>query len=154
MVRNFEDYLYDTSVAFQEDDYVLWRKRVRVPLCLILPTGVKILKSECEARRYFLDCQIAICIQRIDTLICRPVEFEECDHDVALATYETHVFSGSHRTAEPFQSTATLRYKSGNLIAGSILNAVDFRAGHRSRMMRPANHKTLPSTKIGHVRLH
>ena len=155
MCHAFEDFLDDISTAFLSNEYGLWRQRVRVPLCLDLPTGIKIIKSESEARRYFQDCQTAICCQRVDTIICNPIAFEECDDGVVLATYETHVFSGSLRTSKPIQSTAMLRKMFGDLVAGSILNAWDFRTIPRQRLLRPVRSRGTPPCGEGaELRIH
>ncbi len=131
-LSEFEAFLDDLSACFLSEDLDLWMARVRVPLCLILPSGSQVIKSDVEMRRFFNNCIAANRIQQIDAIVRRPVELEVCEDGVMLATYETHLLRSGHRLVDPFQSTAMLRTSRYGLVAGSILNPIDLDPGSKS----------------------
>ena len=128
----FEAFLDDFSACFLSEDLDLWMARVRIPLCLILPSGSQVIKTVGEMRCFFNNCITAKRIQRIDAIVRRPLELEVCEDGVLLATYETHLLRSGHRLVDPFQSTAMLRRSEYGLVAGSILNSIDLDQGSRS----------------------
>ncbi len=132
-LSEFEAFLDDLSACFLSEDLDLWMARVRIPLCLILPSGSQVIKSVGEMRCFFKDCITAKRIQRIDAIVRRPLELEVCEDGVLLATYETHLLRSGHRLVDPFQSTAMLRKSEYCLVAGSILNPIDLDPGSKSQ---------------------
>jgi len=119
-----EEFLDDISNCFAAGDFELWRRRTRIPLCLILANGNKYIRSEAELLRNFEDCITAMKIQRIDTIFRRPLSHEESEGGSILATYETHILSEGYRVVEPYESAVILQRTHTGIQACSILNAV------------------------------
>ena len=126
MGLGFETFLDDISSCFLSEDFDLWRSRMRNPLCIVQHGGTRIIRTESSARQYFQCCVNSVVIQRIDNIIRRPVEFDECDDGAILATFETQILSCGHRVIGPFKSSALLRHGPNGLVAGSLLNVLEF----------------------------
>lgn len=142
---DFEAFLDDISRCFFLEDYSLWRSRVRIPLCLALPTGLRILKTESEARRHFQACCTNIRAQQIDVVFRRPLGFDSCEDNFFLGNYETTILSGALRPVDPFESTVMLRWNQGSLVAGTVFNADDFKAKVEPKQLG-VNRSAVPQT--------
>ncbi len=141
-------FLDDVSHCFLSADFQLWRSRIRIPLCVALPTGSKIIKTEREAHRLFQNSLTALQIQRIDGIIRSPVDLRECEDGIMLGTFETQLLARGLRVLEPFESSVMLRPVNSGLVASSILNFFEFSFGSNSHLRRVANFNTSSHQEI------
>ena len=135
----FAAFLEDMSQSMMADDFQLWRSRLRMPLCLALPSGSRIIRSESEACNLFLGCVAALGIQGVDRIIRRPVELGVCEDGIVLASFETQLLSRGTRAHGPFESSVLLHPARRGLVASSMLNCLELSIESHTRLQIAAN---------------
>lgn len=124
----FQIFLDAISDCFITKDFSEWEDRIRLPFTMVTKLDPVVLHTREALRQNFEGYLQACSILKVDTIIRRPVNCEDCKDGTWIGTYETELLSHGARAIPTYTSSVLLHKTGHGWKMSSILNA----RGHRN----------------------
>ncbi len=123
-METFQKFLDTVTDAVFRGDFETYAQQTMLPLTVITAKSTKIIHDDADLRKMFDMLHLNFGADSGPRIIRLATSLSRLEPNLNMGIYETHIFHGEHRSAEPFLSSVVLRDVGGHWKACMITNRV------------------------------